>query len=26
LFAPHVDILTHEVVGWTQLLVGRSHR
>lgn len=26
LFAPHFDIVSHEVVGWTQLLVGRSRK
>lgn len=26
LFAPHFEILTHEIVGWTQLLSGRSLR
>ena len=24
LFAPHFDVLVHEIVGWTQLLAGRS--
>jgi hypothetical protein len=26
LFAPHFEILSHEIVGWTQLLVGKSRR
>ena len=26
LFAPHFEIVSHEIAGWTQLLVGRSKR
>lgn len=24
MFAPHFEVVTHEIAGWTQLLVGRS--
>jgi hypothetical protein len=26
LFAPHFEVLSHEIVGWTQLLVGEARR
>jgi len=26
LFDPHFEVLSHEIVGWTQLLVGKSRR